>query len=118
MITKEELKDWLNESARREYEDDLEEYIDKVIKVNALQGKKTFYISTGEYTRSGSRKTSFYNLWFTDRLSEENRRIVHERIINKYRKFGFDVQKDRVDCGWHNYYFALKFNNIDKVLEN
>jgi|SRR5690625_936122 len=117
MVTKEELKDWLNESARREYAKKLEERIDKSIKGNALRGNTTFYISTGEYTREGSRKTPFYDLWYTGELSEENRKIVQEKVIKKYKDFGFDVEETSVDCGWNNNYFALKFSNIDEVVK-
>lgn len=118
MVTKEQLKDWLDESARRDYEEKLEKFIDRFIKINALQGNLSFYISTGEYTRDGSIETEFYNLWYTNDLSKENRNIVHERILKKYRDTGFDVEETTVDCGWHNHYFALKFNDIDKVIEN
>lgn len=118
MVTKEELKDWLDESAREKYEEKLEEYIDKAIKKNALAGNTTFYISTGKYTTDGSRKTAFYNLWYTNELSEDNREIVHRRIVNKYREAGFDVEKTKMDCGWHNHYFALKFTDIHKLLED
>jgi hypothetical protein len=117
MITKEELKDWLAESDRKKYTKEIEEYIDKFIKSNALRGNMTFFISTGDYTRDGSKKTRFYNLWYTKSLSEENRRFVQDKVINKYREFGFDVEKTTVDCGWSNHYFALKFSNIDKVIE-
>lgn len=117
MVTKEELKDWLNESARIEYAKKLEERIDKSIKENALKGITTFYISTGEYTREGSRKTPFYKLWYTEELSEENRKIVQEKVIKKYKDFGFDIKKTSVDCGWNNHYFALKFSNIDEVVK-
>jgi len=116
MVTKEELKDWLNESARKNYAKKLEEYIDRSIKVNALKGNTTFYISTGEYTRDGSRKTPFNGLWYTDEISEENRKIVHENTINKYREFGFKIERTSVDCGWNNHYFALMFKDIDKVI--
>ncbi len=117
MITKEELKDWLDESARKEYAKKLEERIDKSIKGNALRGNTTFHISTGEYTRDGSRKTPFYDLWYTQDISEENRKIVQERVINKYKEFGFDIERSTVDCGWSNHYFALKFKDIDKVIK-
>lgn len=117
MITKEDLRDWLSESERKEYAKKLEERIDKNIKRNALRGNTTFYISTGEYTRDGSRRTPFYNLWNDSSLSEENRMIVQDQVINKYKEFGFDIEKTLVDCGWNNHYFALKFNNIDKVIE-
>lgn len=117
MITKDALKDWLAESERREYEKELEEFIDKEIKRNALSGKLTFFIPTGKYTTDGSRKTTFYPVWFTEKLSEENRRIVHDKVIQKYKDFGFDVKRTYVDCGWSNNYFALQFSDIDKALE-
>ena|SRR5690606_31655223 len=116
MISKEDLKDWLAENARKNYEKELEEFIDGAIKRNALAGNMTFYIPTGEYATSGSRKTPFYDLWETNKLSNENRMIVQERIINKYKEFGFDIEKTSVDCGWHNHYFALKIKDIDKVV--
>lgn len=118
MVTKEQLKDWLDESAREEYGKKLEERIDKSIRENALRGKTTFYISTGEYTQDGSRKTPFYDLWYTEELSEGNRRIVQEKVIKKYKNSGFDVEKTSVDCGWSNQYFALKFKDIDKVIKD
>ena len=118
MVTKEELKDWLNESARRKYEERLEEFIDNEIKMNALQGITTFYISTGKYTPDGSKKTTFYKVWFTEELSEDNRKIVQKRVLEKYRDFGFDVVETTKDCGWHHHYFALKFIDIDKVIED
>jgi len=117
MITKEDLKDWLAENERKEYAKELEEFIDKNIKANALSGKTTFYIRSGMYTRDGSRKTSFFDLWYTKKLSEGNRKIVHDGVLQKYKDFGFDVERTTVDCGWHNHYFALRFSNIDKVLE-
>lgn len=117
MITKNDLKDWMAESDRKKYAKELEEHIDIVIKNNALAGNTTFHICTGEYTRDGSRKTKFYKLWYTDKVSETNRKIVHEKVINKYREFGFDVEKTTVDCGWSNNYFALLFKDIDKVID-
>lgn len=116
MITREELKDWLAESDRKSYAKKLESFIDKKIKSNALAGNLTFHISTGKYTRDGSIRTSFYDLWYTEELSENNRGIVHQQVIKKYKDFGFNVEKTRVDCGWSNHYFALMFSNIDEVL--
>ncbi|MFD2704187.1 hypothetical protein [Salibacterium lacus] len=116
MIHKEDLKDYLAESERKEHEKKLEEFIDKAIKRNALAGNTTFHISTGEYTQDGSRKTPFYDIWNTKGLSMENRRIVQTRIISKYRENGFEVVETSIDCGWHNQYEALKFNNIDKLV--
>jgi len=117
MINKSDLKDWLDENARNEYVKELEEFIDESIKRNALAGKTTFNISTGRYTKDGSRRTGFYSLWYTDKLSKENRKVVQDRVLDRYREYGFDVQKTTVDCGWHNNYFALMFKDIDKVVE-
>ncbi|MEL3959461.1 hypothetical protein NST17_20125 [Caldifermentibacillus hisashii] len=121
MITKKELKDWLDENARVKYAEKLEEYIDKNIKENALAGNTTFYISTGKctrYTLDGGMKTSFYDIWNTKELSNESRKLVQEKVINKYREFGFDIEETTVDCGWDKHYFALKFHSINKVIED
>lgn len=117
MITKENLKDWLNQSARDAYAKELESYIDRVIKKNALAGEVSFYISTGKHTTARSVKTEFYDIWNTDKLSSNNRRIVQDEVIEKYRNFGFDLERAMIDCGWDNHYFALLFNDIDKVVE-
>lgn len=117
MITKADLKDWLAESDRKEYEAKLEEFIDRKIKENALKGETTFYIPTGKYTREGSQKTGFYLLWNNEKLSETNRKIVQDNVLKKYREFGFVVEKTSVDCGWHNNYFALLFKDIHKVIQ-
>lgn len=116
MVTKEDLKDWFAENTRKEYAKELEDGIDTAIKNNALRGNSYFHICTGKYTKDGSSKTAFYDLWNTRKVSKENRRIVQERVINKYREFGFDIEKTTVDCGWSNNFFALLFKNIDKVI--
>ncbi len=59
MINKSDLKDWLDENARNEYVKELEEFIDESIKRNALAGKTLLNISTGRYTKDGSRRTGF-----------------------------------------------------------
>ena len=117
MITKDDLKSWLNESGRKKYEEKLEKFIDEQIKKNALEGKTTFLIPTGRWGNRYSERTPFYDIWFTEELTKENREIVHQRVIRKYKDFGFDVERTQVDCGWNNRYFALRFKDIDKVLE-
>jgi hypothetical protein len=117
MITKNDLKDWLAESERKEYGVKLEEFIDRKIKENALKGETTFYISAGKYTREGSQKTNFYLLWNNENLSDGNRKIVQDNVLEKYREFGFVVEKSSVDCGWNNHYFALHFKDIHKVIQ-
>ena len=116
MVTKEDLKDWFAENTRKEYAKELEDGIDTVIKNNALRGNANFHICTGKYTKDGSRETAFYGVWNTDKVSKENRKIVQEMVINKYREFGFDIEKTTVDCGWSNNYFALLFKDVDKVM--
>ena len=117
MITKEDLKDWMSEADRNANEKEIEEYIDRAIKHNVLRGKYTFDISTGRYTTGGSERTGFYGIWYKKSLSTENQNVVHERIIEKYRKAGFDVEESSVDCGWSNFYRSLEFKNVDKMFE-
>lgn len=117
MIKKADLKDWLDEGGRRECERKIEEYIDREIKRNAVAGKFTFLLSTGKYTRNGSVETKFFDLWNCEGLSYENKRIVQNRVIEKYRDFGFTVERTTVDCGWNNFYPAIKFENIDKAIK-
>lgn len=118
MITKQDLKDWLAESERKAYEEKLEAFIDEKIKENTLQGRTTFYISTGQWGKTSSELTSFYEVWYTEELSENNREVVQERVLKKYREFGFDIEKTSVDCGWNNNYFALKFNNVHNLIND
>lgn len=117
MVSKEDLKDWLDESSRREHVDKIEEYIDNCIKRNALRGETTFLISTGRWAQRGSEQTFFYNLWHCSGLSTENTRVVQRRVLEKYRDFGFIVEETSVDCGWSNHYPALKFVDIHKIVE-
>jgi len=117
MIKKDELKDWLDESSRRDQEKKIEESIDAHIKSNALRGETTFVISTGRWAQRGSEATPFYDIWHCDGLTDENKRIVQRRVLEKYRDFGFTVEETRVDCGWSNHYPALKFVDIHKVVE-
>lgn len=117
MIAKEDLKDWLDENNRKEYAKKLESFIDGEIKSNALAGNTTFFIATGRYTKKGSEKTPFYDLWNSNEISEDNRNFVQRIVIDRYREFGFVVRNSSVDCGWNNSYFALQFIDIHKVLE-
>ncbi|WP_314063489.1 hypothetical protein [uncultured Vagococcus sp.] len=117
MIKKDDLKDWLAEGDRNKSKEKLEAFIDKRIKYNALSGKTTFTVCTGEYTRDGSVKTEFYDLWYDQSLSKNNQIIVQNEVIANYQEFGFDVKKVNVDCGWSNNYPALKFTDIDYLLD-
>ncbi|MHC5227544.1 hypothetical protein ACYSNW_04605 [Enterococcus sp. LJL99] len=117
MIDREDLKDWMKESERQKSIEKLEKYIDKVIKANVLEGKYTFFVTTGTWGERSSEKTEFYDLWYDETLSKNNQSIVHNKILDKYTKNGFNVKIDRVDCGWNHQYLALKFSNVNELVE-
>lgn len=117
MIDKDDLKEWLKEAERKASIKKIEERLDNAIKFNALRGKYTFYVSTGEHTTNRSVRTSFYDVWYDPELSAESRQIVHDAILEKYKEFGFDIELTSIDCGWSNFYAAIKFNNIDRLVK-
>jgi integrase len=119
MISKNELRDWLDEDARKQYAKKLEKVFDESIKRNALNGKTTFYISTGRVNNAARthEKTGFYEVWHTSKLSDVNRKKVKREVLEKYRQAGFDIQFVREDCGWNSSYDAVQFKDIHKVLE-
>lgn len=117
MIDKKDLKDWLKEADRKKAISEIEKVFDSAIKRNALAGKYDFIVSTGRYTRDGSEKTGFYDIWYSPELSRENQNIVQNIAIKKYEDAGFEVRVGSHDCGWNNVYSAVEFKNIDKLLE-
>lgn len=119
MITKEQLKDWLDVDARKRYAEKLERRFDSAIKHNALQGITTFCISTGRVNNAARthEKTPFYDLWHTKDLSEDNKEKVKREVLDKYRDHEFNVLVVNEDCGWHSSYEAIKFADIHKALE-
>ncbi len=117
MINKNDLKDWLKEADRKRAIAKIEEVLDSAIKRNALAGKYDFMVSTGRYTRDGSEKTDFYNIWYNQELSDENQNIVQATVIKKYKDAGFDIAIGSHDCGWSNFYRCVKFKNINKLIE-
>lgn len=116
MINKDDLKDWMKEADRKKAVAEIEKVLDAAIKRNALAGKYTFIVSTGMYTRSGSERTSFYDIWYNPKLSGENQRLVQQTILEKYKDAGFDVEEGSHDCGWSNFYTAIEFKDIDKAI--
>lgn len=119
MITKEQLKDWLDTNTRKERYEELEKHIDGCIKRHALRGNKTFTISTGRVNNSARthEKTNFYDKWHNPDLSKESVKMIQDKVIGAYRGNGFDVTVVNEDCGWSSSYEALKFKDIHKVLE-
>ena len=120
MVTKEDLRDWLDEDARKRYAKVLERIFDNAIKTNALNGRTTFLINTGRVNNAVGRheKTEFYRIWHTEDLSDDNRNKVKKEVLDKYRAFGFSVKVVNVDCGWNSNYEAVQFIDIHKVLED
>ena len=117
MITKEELRDWLDEDAREKRYEEIEKYIDKKAKEEILSGKRTFYISTGRVGNGSDERTEFYKLWCSPDLSVASANKVRNKILKAYRDQGFDVDEVNVDCGWGSLYKAVRFENVHKVLE-
>ena len=119
MVTREQLKDWLDVNARKKYAEKLEEIFDDAIKRNALKGITTFVVSTGRINNVMRRheKTEFYSIWHTQDLSDDNREVVKREILKKYREHGFTVDVVLDDCGWGSQYEAVMFTDIHKALE-
>lgn len=120
MITKEQLKDWLDTHKRKERLAELEKHIDGCIKHHALRGNKTFTISTGRVNNHARRheKTNFYDKWHNPDLSKESIKMIQEEVVKAYKDNGFDVTVVNEDCGWNSSYEALLFKDIHKVLED
>ena len=119
MITKKQLRDWLDNSERTKVLEQMESYIDEEIKYNVLKGKTTFEIHTviGNYFW-GINKTSFYFLWYSKKLSEENLKIVRSKIIEMYQENYFDVTLKETETINGKKYDILKFTDIENALNN
>lgn len=122
MIDKEKLKDWLAVGEREKHFERIREYVNEIIKDNALEGKTSFLVSTGyrldtPYSMSPG-KSDFYDIWNCEGLSRENRRIVQNKIIDGYRKAGFDVELVYKDYGHNETFEALSFVDIDNAVKD
>ena len=117
MVTKEQLRDWLDTNTRRERISKIEAILDREIKEHALAGKTTFYVSTGETLFRSHQKSYFYDIWHNEDLSEESREIIKQEVLAKYREAGFNVDVVDVDHGWDTRYEAVRFRDIHKLVE-
>lgn len=115
MITREKMIDLAKKGERDELIKKIESYIDDEIEENILKNKFTFTISTGRRGNSYPETTMFWNLWDANSLSDENKRIVHEFVIAKYRLNGFDVCVTEEDVGYNMKWPCLLFKDIDKI---
>lgn len=119
MVTKEQLRDWLDTNTRKERVEAIERSLDALIKRNALAGETSFYLSTGEtdnYARR-HRKSTFYNTWHNKDLSEESQRAIKREVLRKYKDAGFVIEVVSVDHGWDSSYEAVQFKDIHKLIE-
>src|SRR5690625_3648023 len=105
MVTKEQLRDWLDENIRQDRIKKIEKILDREIKENALAGKTTFYVSTGETINVSHRhqKSYFYDTWHNKDLTEESRELIKQEVLRKYREAGFDVSIVKIKHGWSRY---------------
>jgi len=117
VVTKEQLRDWLDANTRRERIAKIEATLDRKIKEHALAGETTFYVSTGESLHRSHQKSYFYDIWHNEDLSEESREIIKKEVLAKYREAGFNVDVVCVDHGWDTRYEAVRFRDIHKLVE-
>lgn len=118
MITIEQLKDWNDIKARQRLQERIEGYIDETIKRSVLSGNLTIRVSTGYHGRDIHSKSDFYNLWLNKDISQSSLEVVQNRIIEKYKKLGLMVTKERFDEGWHSRYDGLLIVIPDELLED
>lgn len=118
MITKKQLKDWLNFSERVKVLEEMESYVDETIKNEVLSGRTTFEIHTviGN-SLWGSRKTPFYFMWYSEKLSEDNLICVRKRLLEMYSNHGFLVKVINSNYGKGRDYDTLKFTNVENALD-
>lgn len=118
MVTKEQIRDWLDVDARNKHFKEIEKVIDAAIKRNAISGKTTFYISTGHVNNHAHRheKSGFYDIWHCKGLSDDSTRIVQNKILEEYTNAGFNIEVVNIDCGWNSRYDGVQFTDIHKML--
>jgi|SRR5690625_1524926 len=118
MVTKEQLRDWLDTNTRRERISKIEAALDREIKEHALAGKTTFYVSIGETIDVSHRhqKSYFYDTWHNEDLSEASQTMIKQEVLRKYREAGFDIDLIEVDYGWNSRYEAIIFRDIHKLV--
>lgn len=110
MVTKEQIKDWLEVGKKNQLEEEIEEYIDEKIKGSALRGQRTIYISTGYPDNNARRAVTnvFFELWCSNKISRDNLLYVRKNIIEKYRQIGLKVEEKNFDEGWNSSFAGLK----------
>lgn len=124
MITKEQIKDWLQIKVRQKSEVEIEKYIDKQLKENLMNGVTSFNIVThktkpGHYGMLYS--TEFNEIWNNPELSEDNKKKAQMNVIEKYRKNGFPIDSFQLTGEYtgeyDKVYHCVSFDRIEKMLE-
>lgn len=119
MITKKQLRDWLDNSERTKVLEQMESYIDEEIKHNVLSGRTTFEVPTVIGNSFwGINKTSFYFLWYSKNLSDDSLIYVRNRILERYTNHGFLVSVTSSNYGKGRDYDNLKFTEVEIALNN
>lgn len=122
MITRDQIRDWLEIDKREKVLIEIEKYIDNQLKAKLMKGETTIIISTMKYidTFQTHEDTEFMGLWNNPELSEDNKEYVREQIVEKYRKHGFDVEVKQSNIAHTSdmKYDFLKFKDIHKMIEN
>lgn len=120
MITKEQIKDWLEVDKRNKVLVDIEDYIDNHLKRNLMEGKTTISISTMKYIEAFQvhKETEFMKLWSSPELSKDGKEYVQKSTIEKYVAHGFDVsvREGTVAHTSDVKYDYIQFKDIDKMI--
>ena len=119
MITKKQLRDWLDDSERIKVLEQMENYIDEEIKYNVLKGRTTFEVPTviGN-SLWGVSKTPLFSLWYSKNLSDDSLIYVRKRILERYNNHGFIVSVTSSNYGKGRDHDNLKFTDVENALDN
>lgn len=120
MITKEQIRDWLEVDKRKDVLANIEGYIDDKLKENLMEGKTTIIIPTMKYIDAFQihQETEFMELWESPELSDDGKEYVQKHIIDKYVTHGFDVSIEKgTKAHTNDKYEYIKFKNIHKMIE-
>jgi hypothetical protein len=92
MISRKQLKNWLNVTAKKDLEESLETYIDGQLKKHIIDGDFDFTLTASNYLSLEDKEiTRLGKILQESQLEEEVWMAVLEKVIQKYKDFGFQV---------------------------
>ena len=120
MITVDQLKKWDRERQgknveKMNLEEQIEKYIDAQIKQQFLNGHNTLSISTGYYTPESDQKSDFYDLWCNENISQIELYDLRNKIIEKYKNIGVNINAVGFNEGFNSVYEGLWIEIPDKL---